>query len=158
MQSDHADNGSYCVAEIVTDVDNIHVADDSGHLWITQQTFAPSDARLYRIEQVEVPGTPQNLIAEEANEAVRLTWEAPTSDGGVPIMGYAYRYSADDDTTWQPSETGVRLDETTFYIDHTIGNLTNGTEYTFEVWARNKVEYKLTGVVAPSGLALNREG
>ena len=138
MLSDHADNGSYCVAEIVTDVEQIHAADDSGHLWITQQTFAPGDARLYRIEQVEVPRAPQNLIAKEADEAVRLTWKAPASDGGTPITGYAYRYSADDGTTWQPSETGGELDETTFY-DHTIDNLTNGTEYTFEVWARNKV-------------------
>ncbi len=139
MLSDHADNASYCVAEIVADVEQIHAADDSGHLWITQQTFAPGDARLYRIEQVEVPRAPQNLIAKEAEEAVRLTWETPTSDGGTPITGYAYRYSADDGTTWQPSETGGELDETTFYIDHTIDNLINGTEYTFEVWARNKV-------------------
>ena len=139
MLSDHADNASYCVAEIVADVEQIHAADDSGHLWITQQTFAPGDARLYRIEQVEVPGAPQNLVAEETNEAVQLTWETPTSDGGTPITGYAYRYSADDGTTWQPSETGRQLDETTFYIDHTIDNLTNGTEYTFEVWAVNKV-------------------
>ena len=138
MLSDHADNASYCVAEIVADVEQIHAADDSGHLWITQQTFAPGDARLYRIEQVEVPGAPQSLVAEETNEAVQLTWETPTSDGGTPITGYAYRYSADDGTTWQPSETGERVDETTFY-DHTVDNLTNGTEYTFEVWAVNKV-------------------
>ena len=85
------------------------------------------------------PGPPENLMAKEADEAVRLTWETPTSDGGTPITGYAYRYRADDGTTWQPSETGGELDETTFYIDHTIDNLTNGTEYTFEVWARNKV-------------------
>ena len=103
-----------------------------------------------------VPGAPQNLVAEETNEAVQLTWETPTSDGGTPITGYAYRYSADDGTTWQPSETGGQLDETIFYIDHTIGNLINGTEYTFEVWAVNKVGNGASASVkaTPQALAL----
>ena len=82
------------------------------------------------------PSAPQNLIAAAANESVVLTWQAPVSNGGAPITGYRYRYRAAGSTRWSPSAEGVPLGQTT---SHTVRTLTNGTEYTFEVWAVNKV-------------------
>ena len=85
---------------------------------------------------VRRPNAPQNLIAAAANESVVLTWQAPVSNGGAPITGYRYRYRAAESTRWSPSAEGVPLGQTT---SHTVRTLTNGTEYTFEVWAVNKV-------------------
>ncbi len=82
------------------------------------------------------PSAPQNLIAAAANESVTLTWQAPVSNGGATITGYRYRYRAAGSTRWSPSAEGMPLGQTT---SHTVRTLTNGTEYTFEVWAVNKV-------------------
>ena len=86
--------------------------------------------------QVGVPSAPENLTAVEGDESVTLTWEAPTSDGGASITGYTYRYRTSGGT-WLPSRDGTTLNATTLYIRDTISNLTNGTPYTFEVWANN---------------------
>ena len=87
--------------------------------------------------QAGVPTAPENLTPVASDQSVQLTWEAPTSDGGAAITGYTYRYRAGESAPWLPSRDGVTLDETTFYIRDTIGDLTNDTAYTFEVWANN---------------------
>lgn len=78
------------------------------------------------------PGAVQGLSVEPRDGGAFLYWSDP-SDRGTGIAGYSYRYKADDDTTWSswthvyPS---IRSAE--------IGELTNGTEYTFSVLAFNK--------------------
>ena len=89
--------------------------------------------------QAGLPTAPENLTAADGDESVTLTWEAPTSDGGAPIEGYGYRYRAGEGAPWQPSAAGTTIKETTFYVRDTISGLTNGTAYTFEVWAVNAV-------------------
>ena len=81
------------------------------------------------------PSAPQNLMAAAANESVKLTWKAPANNGGATITDYKYRYRATENTRWSPSAEGVPLGQTT---SHTVKNLTNGTAYTFEVWAVNR--------------------
>lgn len=81
----------------------------------------------------EIPGVPQNLSAEAGNARVELTWEASTS-GGTP-SGFEYRFSDDDEATWEDwaEITGSDASTTTY----TVGSLTNNTAYTFQVRATN---------------------
>ena len=81
------------------------------------------------------PSAPQNLVAAAGDRSVTLTWQAPASNGGATITDYRYRYRADGSTRWSPSAEGMPLGLT---ASHTVEHLTRGTEYTFEVWARNK--------------------
>ena len=81
------------------------------------------------------PSAPQNLMAAAANESVTLTWQAPANNGGATISDYKYRYCATESTRWSPSAEGVPLGQTTRRT--VVGNLTNDTAYTFEVWANN---------------------
>ena len=78
------------------------------------------------------PGAPQNLAATAGDGQVTLSWEAPASDGGSPITGYEYRYaegaSVPETTAWTPAGEDLMV---------TVMELTNGTEYTFEVQAVN---------------------
>ena len=79
------------------------------------------------------PNAPDNLLAAWRSGEISLSWGPPTSDGGVPISRYEYRYSAgseDLSDSWTP----VDLDLTT-----TVDRLTNGVAHTFEVRAVNDI-------------------
>ena len=82
------------------------------------------------------PSAPQNFMAAAANESVTLTWQAPANNGGATISDYKYRYRATESTRWSPSAEGVPLGQTT--RSTVVENLTNGTPYTFQVWAVNR--------------------
>jgi predicted RNA-binding protein with TRAM domain len=79
-----------------------------------------------------VPGTPQNLDTMSGNESVTLTWQAPTDDGGSPIINYKiYRGNSSG------AETLIKtIGNVTNYIDT---GLTNGNIYYYEVSAVNSV-------------------
>ena len=74
-----------------------------------------------------VPDAPTNLIAEAADAAVTLTWDAPENDGGAKITDYEYRI--DRSNPW----ISIGSTNTT----HTLTGLVNGTAYVFEVRAVN---------------------
>ena len=76
-----------------------------------------------------VPGAPRNLAAVAGNGEVVLSWDAPENDGGAAITDYEYRINGQN--PW--ISTGST--ETT----HTVTGLVNGTEYTFQVRAVNRV-------------------
>ena len=80
------------------------------------------------------PGAPASLAATAGDEEVALAWSAPVDDGGTPVTGYEYRHAAADavpvGTPWQSA--GLNL-------ERTVGGLTNGQQYAFEVRARNRV-------------------
>ena len=75
------------------------------------------------------PSAPRNLLAEGGDGQVKLTWEAPASDGGAAITDYEYRI--DRRNPW----TAIGSTDTT----HTVSGLVNGTVYVFEVRAVNRI-------------------
>ena len=75
---------------------------------------------------VTTPGAPQRLRSEPGDAQVTLRWDAPTSDGGSPIL--RYEYAVDDSGTW--IDAGDDLEET-------VPGLTNGQSYTVAVRAVN---------------------
>ena len=78
--------------------------------------------------QATTPGAPRNLAGAPGDGRVTLTWEPPASDGGSAIIRYEYR--VDGSGEW----TGVGS-----VLRTTIGSLTNGQSYAFEVRAGNGV-------------------
>ena len=80
------------------------------------------------------PSAPRNLISVPGDEEVLLDWDVPAISGGAAITGYEYRHaegaSVPDSTAW--TDAGDVL-----FVR--VRNLTNGTEYTFEVRARNDI-------------------
>ena len=95
-----------------------------------------SPARRGSATPVTVPEAVVNLEATASPEQVVLRWEAPASNGGAAITHYEYRYSSDSYSTWTASEPAwADVAEETV----TVETLTNGTEYTFEVRAVNRV-------------------
>ena len=99
------------------------------------------------------PGPPQSAAAYPSNQSALITWTAPASNGGAPILGYgvwAWTY---------PGFVAVSFTEacaTCTYVG--IGGLTNGQQYYFGVYARNAVGWgagagtnlATPGPVAPS--------
>ncbi len=80
------------------------------------------------------PGAPPGLTATGGDESVTLNWSAP-EDGGSQIIRYEYRYAATGQTfsDWETVSGGGNA--TSVSVD----NLTNGTEYGFQVRAVNQI-------------------
>ena len=74
------------------------------------------------------PTAPRNLLVEGGDGQVTLTWESPKDDGGAAITDYEYRINR------RGSWTSIGSTLTT----HTVPDLVNGTEYTFQVRAVNR--------------------
>ena len=112
MQSDRVENRRYVVREIVTEVEGNYTADASNHIWITQQTLAPGDARLYRIQRfnsapvitgTEAPsfrendmGTVATYTATDA-ESDAITWSLSGTDAAD------FRLSTNGELTFRTS-------------------------------------------------------
>jgi len=75
----------------------------------------------------DVPGAPGNLTAEPGNQSVTLSWSTP-SPGTSPI--FDYEYTIDGGAEWLPLTTGG--------TSATVVDLTNGTDYRFQIRARNE--------------------
>ena len=92
------------------------------------------------VTRTTTPSEPRNLRAASADRSVRLTWTAPSSDGGRDIVGYDFRSkdADEDDGQWMDNDTWSPIsgsnDSTT---SHDVDSLTNGTTYIFQVRARN---------------------
>ena len=79
--------------------------------------------------RTSAPGSPRNLTAVGGNGEVVLSWDAPSSDGGAAITDYEYRINGKN--PW------ISIGST--LTTHTVTGLINGTEYTFQVRAVNRV-------------------
>ncbi len=77
-----------------------------------------------------VPGAPQNLNAVAGDSSVSLSWNAPASNGGSAITGYAIYRSTTSGAgyAWVANVTGT---------SHTDTGLTNGQAYYYIVKAYN---------------------
>ena len=151
MQSNDVGNGYYLIEEIVTGVSSYTVlADGNSHIWITQQTLAPGDARLYRIERVELPDAPQKPMATADAGRIQLSWDAV--EVTPPVSGYKVQYqrllAQPGPATW-PSESSYVLQATvphrgtsyTHFRDAAGYPLHPGYRYRYQVQVRNAAGY-----------------
>ena len=76
-----------------------------------------------------VPEAPTNVLAIAADGAASVSWEAPDSDGGSPILQY--------NVSSTPDALGATVDGSTLNV--TVTGLTNFVAYTFTVTAVNVV-------------------
>ncbi len=83
---------------------------------------------------VGVPSAPTSLSATPLGLSVRLSWTAPTQDGGSAITDYVAQFSADSGATWSTFSDSVSTSTTT-----TVTGLTNGLTYQLRVSAVNSV-------------------
>jgi len=74
------------------------------------------------------PSVPNNFAAVTGDEQIKLTWSAPSSDGGSLVTGYE---------VFSPIEGKWILVGTA--TEYTFTGLTNGTFYTFQVRALNSI-------------------
>jgi len=84
-----------------------------------------------------VPTVPRSLVATPGDRQVTLNWIAPANNGGAPITSYLV--SRDGGVTWVTSSSST---------SHTFTGLTNGTSYTFNVRAVNRVGNSPTAAIS----------
>lgn len=89
-------------------------------------TSMPSVASLAVTPSTTVPGPATNVNGQPGNSEAKVSWQAPISDGGIPITGYTATASPGGQTC---STTGA--------LTCTITGLTNGMAYTFTVTVTN---------------------
>ncbi|MEM1334831.1 MAG: fibronectin type III domain-containing protein, partial [Actinomycetota bacterium] len=74
----------------------------------------------------DAPALPSNVSAVAGDGSVEVSWTAPLSDGGAPIVGYSVTASPGGGSCSTSDATTCR-----------VGGLTNGVSYTFTVTASN---------------------
>ena len=94
-------------------------------------TIGDGTATVSITDNDKLAGTPQNLSATPGDGEVTLSW-APPSSGDAPVE-YGYRYRAGSGTFGD--STAVAGGGSARSV--TVTGLANGTEHTFEVWARS---------------------
>ena len=77
-----------------------------------------------------VPGAPEGLVAEPADGRVTLTWSAPETNGGLDVVRYELRRSAQGEVPGAWADIGLEHDTT-------VEGLTNDVAYVFELRAVN---------------------
>lgn len=81
----------------------------------------------------EVPGAPEKLaVAETLKSSIKLTWAAPSNDGGMPVTGYLIERCLADSTRW------IRVGKST-ETSYTDKEVVEDTQYMYRVIAENKV-------------------
>jgi cellulose 1,4-beta-cellobiosidase len=75
------------------------------------------------------PGKVRNLSGQPTDGGAAITWDAPASDGGNPITGYSVSYSVGGGSSGTSCQTMPNVTSCVY------GGLSNGVQYTFQVWA-----------------------
>jgi len=92
----------------------------------------PASAASNAVTPAAVPGAPTSVRAVAANASAMVSWTAPADNGGSPITKYTVT-PFKGSSAQQPTDVSGSPPPTSA----TIGNLTNGTTYTFTVKATN---------------------
>lgn len=83
-----------------------------------------------------VPSSPTNLLAiAQSSSAIKLSWTAPSNNGGSSIKGYEIQRSSDGGNTWSTIKSNTGSTSTTF----SNTGLLQATTYTYRVFAINSV-------------------
>jgi Fibronectin type III domain len=91
---------------------------------------SPASAASASVTLFTVPGAPTGVVGVVTGSgSVTVTWVAPTSTGGSSIIGYT--------VTPSPAPATSPLSYSLLDLTYTFTNLTNGTPYTFTVFATN---------------------
>src|SRR5207245_1813523 len=85
----------------------------------------------------DVPGVPAGITLTPGIAQVAVSWSAPGT-GGSPITSYLVTFAPGGDAGTTTASTSV-----------TMAGLTNGTAYTFDVYAINEVGTSLPGQAGP---------
>jgi len=128
-------------ATVTVQTDNDTVLENNGSVTLEVErgtgylVLAPSFATVDVADDDGPPGQPVSLAAEDLDERVRLTWSAAPSPSSA-IENYSYRVRDTNGGSWDPDWTVIQFSGigTT---EHTVTGLTNGTDYTIQVRARN---------------------
>jgi len=99
------------------------IAAPDGNLW-----FIDTNDRIVRMSPVDPPGQPTAVTADPLDRSAAVSWDAPGSDGGSPIVGYT-----------ATADPGGNTCTTDGALTCTVTGLTNGTAYTVTVTATNAV-------------------
>ena len=102
----------------------------------TPSDWSPSGTGSASSATATAPGVPRTLAAAPGDGEVVLTWTAPASDGGETITRYEYRHKATSSLPFVSSDSWTSAGTAR---TATVGSLTNGTPYSFEVRAVNTV-------------------
>lgn len=94
--------------------------------------IASNTASITYVAPATVPNPARNLILTVRNKEIYAVWEAPSSNGGIPIMAYEIQL---DTGSW--IDLGLQT-------SHTFQNLTNGQSYSVTVRVRNRVGLSVT--------------
>ena len=108
-----------------------HAATGGGY-----DSVAPVEVRVTITQPDTAPGVPRTLAAAPGDGQVVLRWTAPASDGGETITRYEYRSKATSSLPFVSSDSWTSAGTA---LTATVGSLTNGTPYSFEVRAANTV-------------------
>jgi hypothetical protein len=89
-------------------------------------------ATVSNAELATTPTAPTNLVVNAGNGQVRLTWSAPSSNGGSSVTDYIVQCSTDWGRSWTVYQDGQSADMST-----TVSRLPNDVTYVFRVSAVN---------------------
>ena len=107
------------------------------------------DSRTTTATPNAVPDRVTGLAATPGDGTIALTWQ-PAVDAGTPVTGYEVEVSP-------PPSDGQQITDVGVTTKHTFTGLTNGTQYTFTVLARNSLgsaPWSLGVTVIPFGKPL----
>lgn len=76
-------------------------------------------------------------VKDTTHSTISLTWTAPTSDGGSPIIGYLVECKRTNTADWIRCNVPRNLQETNYVIQ----NLIDRAEYQCRITAVNKVGF-----------------
>ena len=102
---------------------------------------------------VTVPTVPFDVVAVGGDKQARLTWNAPVSNGGLPVIDYILEYRAAGAATWTTFADGVSP-----LTSGTVTGLINGVTYTFQVTAKNSFGSSAASAVTSPVVVLGLPG